>query len=458
MNDRVSSLITAAHEKSAQLTVVAEKDFGQWISKQATAEQRDIILESPLFTGCAGDVLMVARQAGAHAIVVVADAHAPQGYEFIPGKLPRGRYHVAGVSKSVKQDSLALGWALGTYSFDKYKSNKPAPASVLSMPAGADGAAVMRMASAIYNTRDLINTRANDLGPLKMEGTLFRLAKKFNAKASSLTVTDEQHFPLLWHVGKAAMEKPRMMEMNWTSSQKPKMNLTLIGKGVTYDSGGLALKPRESMAYMHADMSGAAHVLGLAEMIMAEDLPINLRVIIPTVENAINERALRNGDIVRSRSGKTVEISNTDAEGRLILADALTLVGEASVKPDLIIDFATLTGAARTVADSGAPVIFCEDYNLARKLEDISVEVDDRVQAIRLDARNAGKVRSFHADFLNSAATLPGHVYAAHFLNAFSPPGVPRIHIDHGAWDGQQAKERALRATHAFVRRQALGL
>lgn len=441
----------------AGLTVLSEKSYENWLRQHASLEDKAHIRASG-FSGNAGQMQPVYRNSKLHHfIAVVRDAVTPRSFEALADKLPAGKYAINETSADIDQDALALGWALSNYQFDRYLSRKATP-KILTMPPQADPDRVRRMARAIYNTRDLINTPTNDMGPQQLVNYAVGLSMAFNAKADITSVRDDRDFPLLWHVGKAAAEHPRMIDIRWGTPGEGKINLTLIGKGVVYDTGGLALKPRDGMLTMKKDMGGAAHALGLAELIMAEKLPVNLRVLIPVVENAINERALRNGDIVTSRAGKSVEIINTDAEGRLILADALTYAGQDSVKPDLIIDFATLTAAARTVGEPGTPVIICNDKALARELEDIAEAVDDRLQAVHLDSRNAGKVAGAQADLANSGTGLPSHIFAAHFLNAFSPKGVTRIHVDQGAWGPDGARDEGLRATYALVRKKALNL
>ncbi|MBU0800374.1 MAG: leucyl aminopeptidase family protein [Alphaproteobacteria bacterium] len=459
MSNKVKTLKDSAPTAATKsLTVVSQDSYADWLATQATDAQKKYCA-TPGFNGKAGQVQAVYKNDVVdHYIAVVADVGSPHSYSGLPKKLPAGEYQLTASSADIDADNLALGWALGTYSFDVFLDKVPAK-KVLLVPPQADKAMVTRLSEVIYQTRDIINLPTNILGVAALTHRAQTLANKFNAVANVTVVQSDKDFPLLWHVGKAAAESPRMFDMKWGNGAPSNINLTLIGKGVVYDSGGLALKPRDGMLTMKKDMGGAAHAMALAELIMSENLPVNLRLILPIVENSINERALRNGDVIMSRGDKkSVEIVNTDAEGRLILADALDLAGEGSVKPDLIIDFATLTAAARTVGEPGTAVIICNDKKVARELEDISQEIDDRLQAVTLDPRNAYKVGSQIADLANSGTSLPSHVFAAHFLNAFSPKGVTRVHVDQGAWGPDGAKDEGLRATYAFVRRKALGL
>ena len=446
----------AASAQARKLTLVSQDSYADWLQNSASAVEKKYCA-TPGFNGKAGQVQAVyVNDEVDHYIAVIGDVTSPHSFSALPGKLPSGEYEVMARSKDIDAAHLTVGWAMGTYRFDKFIAATDAP--VLVVPPHADKAESVKLAEVIYRTRDIINMPTNEMGVVKLMRHAESLAARFNAVANVTPVTDHRHFPLLWEVGKAAAEHPRMVEITWGDGAPGNMNLTLVGKGVVYDTGGLALKPRDGMLTMKKDMGGAAHAMALAEMIMASNLPVNLRVILPIVENAVNERAYRNGDIIKARSGLTIEVNNTDAEGRLILADALTLAGEGKVKPDLIIDFATLTAAARTVGEPGTAVVICNDKKVARELEDIGQEIDDRLQPVTLDARNAPKIKSPIADLSNSGTTLPSHIFAAHFLNAFSPKGVTRIHIDQGAWDANGAKDEGLRTTFTFIKRKALGL
>lgn len=451
---------SAAAGTARRLTVVSQAAYKDWLRNDATAAEKKYCA-TPGFYGSAGQVQPVyVNDEVDHYVAVLGDVSSPHAYSVLPARLPPGTYEVTASSKDINPDHMVLGWALGAYQFGTFLNMvKDQPALVV--PAQANKAEMTRMADVIYRTRDIINLPTNMLGVGALTHRVKTLAKTFNAAVKVTDVRDDKDFPLLWHVGKAGAEHPRMVEMTWGNGNPDNLNLTVIGKGVVYDTGGLALKPRDSMLTMKKDMGGAAHAMALAELVMASNLPVNLRLIVPVVENAINERALRNGDIILSRhDAKSIEITNTDAEGRLILADALTLAGEVDVKPDLIVDFATLTAAARTVGEPGTPVVIVNDKAIARRMEDIGQEIDDRVQSVTLDERNAYKIGSPVADMANSGASLPSHIFAAHFLNAFSPKGVTRIHIDHGAWDGARgmAKDEGLRTAYAYVKRRAMGL
>jgi leucyl aminopeptidase len=446
-----------ASVRTRKLVLLSQDAYAAWLAAATPVQKK--YCATPGFSGKGGQVQPVyANDEVDHYVAVIGDATSPHGYASLPGRLPPGEYIVTDSSKDIDHDKLALGWAMGSYQFGTFLNQvRDYPALVMS--AKTNKAEVTRMADVIYRTRDIINLPTNMLGVNALTNRIGSLARKFNAAVKVTDVKNDREFPLLWHVGKAGAEHPRMVEMTWGNGAPGNMNLTVIGKGVVYDTGGLALKPRDSMLTMKKDMGGAAHAMALAELVMGANLPVNLRLIVPVVENAINERALRNGDIIMSRGNKkSIEINNTDAEGRLILADALDLAGEGKVKPDLIIDFATLTAAARTVGEPGTPVVIVNDKKVAREFEDIGQEIDDRMQPVTLDPRNAHKVGSPIADLANSGTSLPSHIFAAHFLNAFSPKGVTRVHIDQGAWGPDGAKDEGLRTAYTFVKRKALGL
>jgi leucyl aminopeptidase len=261
------------------------------------------------------------------------------------------------------RELAAIGLALGGYRFDRYKSSAKKQPARFVLPDGVDADDVERQLAGSFLARDLINMPANDLGPVALEAAFRALAGRYGAHASSI-VGDEllaQNFPMIHAVGRASAEAPRLLEMKWGQSGHPKV--TLVGKGVCFDTGGLDIKPASGMLLMKKDMGGAANVLGLALMIMDAELKVDLRVLVPAVENSISANAFRPGDILRSRAGLTVEIANTDAEGRLVLADALSLAD--AEEPDLLIDMATLTGAARVALGPDLPPYYSDDETLA---------------------------------------------------------------------------------------------
>ncbi|MHA1549214.1 MAG: leucyl aminopeptidase family protein, partial [Alphaproteobacteria bacterium] len=358
------------------------------------------------------------------------DGTVDLGAGSLPVGLPRGTYRLGGGFADAPL--AATAWALGAYRFDRYRESDHT-ARQLCLPAAA-AAEITLVAEGIYLARDLINTPANELGPAELGAAAAALAARHGATCTEL-VGDrlKDGFPLIHAVGAAASEAraPRLIELNWGEPDAPAV--TLVGKGVCFDTGGLDIKPTVGMALMKKDMGGAAAVLGLAAMIMAADLPVRLRVLIPAVENAIAGGAFRPGDIFRSRQGLTVEIGNTDAEGRLVLADALALACED--EPDLVIDLATLTGAARVALGPDVVPFYTRDDALAAALAACGAAVADPMWRMPLWQPYARLIRSKVAD-INNAGNTPfaGSVTAALFLSRFVDKATNWLHGDIFGW------------------------
>lgn len=329
---------------------------------------------------------------------------------------------------------LVLGWCLGCYEFARYKTQAPAPTAGLVLPEGVDHGWLLATAQAIYLARDLINTPAEDMGPPELARIAKNLAKQHGAKFREIVGDDllTQNYPLIHAVGRAAEDAPRLLEIR---AGNPKHKLvTIIGKGVCFDTGGLDLKNSDGMLLMKKDMGGAACALALAHLILTQRLPIALRVLIPAVENSVSDEAFRPMDIFRSRLGKTVEIGNTDAEGRLVLADALTAAAEE--KPDLLIDFGTLTGAARVALGPELPALFCNNDKLAERLTTHSQRMHDPLWRLPLWKNYRAMLDSKIADINNSGQSpMAGAITAALFLQEFVPPEIDWLHLDIYAWN-----------------------
>jgi leucyl aminopeptidase len=343
----------------------------------------------------------------------------------------------------------ALAFALGAYRFDRYKSQAEAP--VLELPKGADGAEVARLSEAAGIARNLINTPANDLGPEHFEAWVrhFARARKMDVSVVTGDALIDENFPMIHAVGRASAEPPRLIDLSWGQASHPR--LTLVGKGVTFDTGGLNIKPGNSMALMKKDMGGAANVLGLAHAIIDARLKVRLRVLLPIVENAISGTAFRPGDVLQSRKGLTVEIGNTDAEGRLILADALALADEE--KPDLIIDMATLTGAARVALGPELPPLYARDAGLAQKIVDAGLAVDDPVWPMPLWKGYDRMLASKIADVNHiTSAPFAGSVTAALFLQRFVEPETDWVHLDIFGWAPEARPGRPFGGTDQSIR------
>ncbi|MEE7456542.1 leucyl aminopeptidase [Methylorubrum populi] len=349
----------------------------------------------------------------------------------LPGTLPAGDYRFE-TADGFDAGEAALAWLLGSYRFERYrKPGEPRPRLVA--PEGVDAAALGRIAAAVCAGRDLVNTPANDLGPAEIEAALRALGARFGAV---VTVTAgealKEEFPLVHAVGGASPRAPRLLDLTWGAEDAPRV--TLVGKGVVFDTGGLDIKPASNMLLMKKDMGGAAAALAAAEMIMGAGLPVRLRLIVPSVENAIAGEAFRPGDVLRSRAGLTVEIGNTDAEGRLILADALALAD--ADEPELLIDFATLTGAARVALGPDLPAFFTEDEGLAAAVARAGLSVNDPVWRLPLHAPYASLLDSKVAD-LNNAPGGPfaGAITAALFLRRFVRRTRAHVHFDLFGWN-----------------------
>ncbi len=350
----------------------------------------------------------------------------------LPGVLPAGTYRFANAPHDARL--AALAFALGAYRFTRYRKAKDKPVKLV-LPDGVDGDDLTRIADGVTLARDLINTPANDMGPADLEAAARNLAKRHGAKFHSI-VGDQllkQNFPLIHAVGSAADAKraPRLIELRWGKAGHPK--ITLVGKGVCFDTGGLDLKPDSAMLIMKKDMGGAASVLACAHMIMDRGLPVSLRVLIPAVENSVAGNAFRPLDVYPSRKGLNVEIGNTDAEGRLILADALALADEEA--PDLLVDMGTLTGAARVALGPELPPYYTDDEMLATELAQHATQENDPLWRLPLWARYDSMLDSKTADLNNVASGgMAGSIVCALFLNRFVSAAKSWLHFDIYAW------------------------
>jgi leucyl aminopeptidase len=372
--------------------------------------------------------------------------------------LPSGKYRIEKLPEGGDSSRAALGWALGTYSFDLYRrKKKESGRAELVWPKGADRALVERLAGAVCLARDLINTPASDLGPAELADAAVQVAESLGAEYRVITgdALLAENYPTIHAVGRASTRAPRLVDIRWGDAAAPKV--TLVGKGVCFDTGGLDLKTASGMKMMKKDMGGAAIVLGLAQAVMSAGLPVRLRVLLPLVENAVSGNAMRPMDVVKTRRGLTVEIGNTDAEGRLILCDALA---EASTeKPALLVDIATLTGAARVALGPELPALFCNDEAAATALLAAGAAEDDPLWRMPLWRPYRRLLDSKVAD-LNNVSDGPhaGAITAALYLQEFVEPGIPWAHIDTMAWNARSrpgrpegAEAQTLRALYAHI-------
>lgn len=398
------------------------------------------------FTGKLGEIVILPDEAGgaAGALFGWGDARARRARRFaladFATKAPEGPWAMEGALDREEAEEAALGWLLAAYRFDRYKAAPPQKAT-LAPPEGVDAERLLAIAEGVFLARDLINTPANDMGPEAIEAAARALAARHAAKATSI-VGDAllgANFPMIHAVGRAAAQAPRLIEITWGDTAHPAV--TVVGKGVAFDTGGLDLKPAAAMRMMKKDMGGAAAALALGHMIMARGLPVRLRILIPAVENSVSAGAFRPGDILKSRKGLTVEIGNTDAEGRLILADALTLASEAS--PALMVDFATLTGAARVATGLDLPPYFTDDEALAADLDVASRRARDPLWRLPLWDPYDEDLKSPVADLDNApSGGFGGAITAALFLRRFVGEGIPWAHFDINGFNNAAAPGR----------------
>jgi len=345
--------------------------------------------------------------------------------------LPEGRYRLAEGSPG----AAMLGWMLGQHRFDRYR-REDVQVGTRQLLTGdvARIAPAVELARAVALVRDLVNTPAADMGPAELEAATEAVAKPSDATVVVTRGDALAHgYPMIHAVGRAADRHfaPRLIELTWGDLAAPR--IAIIGKGISFDSGGLDIKPSSGMRLMKKDMGGAAHALALAQLIMAARLPVRLHLLIPAAENAISGNAFRPGDILRSRKGLTVEIGNTDAEGRLVLGDALARAAEE--KPELIVDFATLTGAARVAVGPDLPALFANDDRLAADMAQAGTDVDDPTWRLPLWEGYADMLKSDIADINNAGeGGFAGAITAALFLQRFVPEGTPWLHLDTFAW------------------------
>ena len=348
---------------------------------------------------------------------------------------------------------------MAAYRFDRYK--KATPPAALLFPGSAEAADSARaLARAVARVRDLINTPACDMMPKDLAAAVSELATEHGADLRVVTgeALLDEGYPAIHTVGRASSHRPRLIDLTWGDSRAPR--LTLVGKGVCFDSGGLDIKPASGMRLMKKDMGGGAHAIGLADLVMSTALPVRLRLLVPAVENAIAGNAYRPGDVISTRKGLTVEVDNTDAEGRIVLSDALA--DGAGDEPDLMLDFATLTGAARIALGAELPAMFSNDEAVADGIADAGRDVHDEVWRMPLHPPYRELIESKVADIMNgSSQPYGGAIAAALFLQEFVPDGIPWAHFDIMAWTTRARPARpvggeamALRAVFEYLERR----
>jgi leucyl aminopeptidase len=423
------------------VVAVSKTGLAAW-REAAPAAERDWVAATG-FSGEGGKLALVPDKKGRLGRVLVGMAEgeaAMWAFAGLSDALPEGGSRIEAVADpapgSGDPTRIALGWALGTYGFTRYRGKKKPGGAHLVWPDGADRALVERLAGAVFLARDLINTPASDMGPAELAAAAIDVAEKAGARQRVISgdALLAENYPTIHAVGRASERAPRLVDIVWGDAAAPKV--TLVGKGVCFDSGGLDLKAASGMLNMKKDMAGAAIMLGLAQAIMTARLPVRLRVLLPLVENAVSGNAMRPRDVVKTRKGLTVEIGNTDAEGRLILCDALAEA--ATEAPALLVDIATLTGAARVALGPDLPALFCNDDGLATALIAAGAAEDDPLWRMPLWRPYRRLLDSKIAD-LNNVSEGPqgGAITAALYLQEFVESDIPWAHLDVMAWNNR---------------------
>lgn len=451
--------IVTSHKSAVPVTLVEGKTYGAWLKKQDAFSRR--WLEVNRFSAEAGKLcLMPAKDGTLAQIICGTDAKlTPWSVAHLASALPPGAYTLEGKFSKEEATQLALGWALEGYRFNKYKKKTDTKSPQLVAPAGCDMAYVSTMAESICWARDLINTPANDMHPKALANIAAAWAKSAGGKASvtSGEALLKANYPMIYAVGKGSDVPPQLVDIRFARANAPK--ITLVGKGITFDTGGLDIKTTSGMKLMKKDMGGAAAALALARVIVESGLNVQLRVLLPIAENAVSGKSMRPLDIVPTRKGITVEIGNTDAEGRLVLCDALFEADEE--KPDLLIDFATLTGAARVALGTDVPAFFTADETLARRLAEASDTQADPLWRLPLWKGYRKQLDTPSADLSNDPDSFyGGAITAALYLQEFVSKTPSWLHIDMMAWNNaskpgrpQGGEAMAIRAVFAMIKK-----
>jgi leucyl aminopeptidase len=456
-------LTTVAQPGSVPVHLVYEDAFEEWLGALDTSTRGWISANA--FKGERYKVVLIPGPNGTLSAVALGLGKRTGRDEFscwlaagLPDRIPDGHYHLPPSLPKAAATQFAFGWLYGQYRFERYRRAATTRSLSLTLPEGVDIAEIERLKTASAFARDLVNTPANDMNPQALADAAVDLARRFECRHRQILGDEllESRFPAVHAVGRASAVAPRLVDFEWGDATHPKV--TLVGKGVCFDSGGLDIKPGASMLLMKKDMGGAAAVLGLAQAIMDAKLPIRLRVIVPAVENAISGNSFRPGDVIATRKGLSVEIGNTDAEGRLILCDGLALADEE--KPDLLIDLATLTGAARVALGPELPALFSNDDAAAAELVRIGLAESDPLWHLPLWPGYDDELSSRIADLNNvSTSGFSGAITAALFLKRFVSEARTWMHIDLYSWNSKDrpgrpvgAEAQCIRALYTFLK------
>jgi leucyl aminopeptidase len=431
----LSCFIPELEPTTVPIIPIAEQQLDTWAAKQD--ERTRNWLKAVNFKAKSGATSLICGEKGQLEKVLVGmrDVNDVRVFGQLAVSLPRGSYHVdVSQMDALLRYQLFLAWGMGSYQFTPYKKSPPLEAKLYLPKESVHQLYLESVLRATYLVRDMVNTPADDMMPADIAEVAINLADEFKAKVTQIIGEDllKQNFPTVYTVGRASVHPPRVIDLRWGKPEHPKV--TIVGKGVCFDSGGLDLKSASNMGLMKKDMAGGAHALGIARVIMALQLPVNLRILIPAVENAVSGEAYHPGDVIVTRKGTTVEVTNTDAEGRLILSDVL--YAAAAEKPDVLIDFATLTGAARVALGTEISVFFTPDEALAKGLYAGAETEHDPVWQLPLYAPYRKLLDSKIADMVNSASSpYGGAITAAVFLKEFVADGICWAHFDVMAWN-----------------------
>lgn len=421
----------AKSKTTTPIYLIKKSEYPAWLKKQKTINQK--WLKNSDFHAKTGAFSVLPNAHGDidQVILVIKDNTQAILIGELPRKLPRKDYYIASDFPEDTLEQACIAWGMGAYTFSRYRG--PSSVAKLVFPKGVNKDFVNHMIDAHQLGRDLINTPAEDLGPAELADAAIELAKKHQARHKVIKGKAlEKGYPAIHMVGRAGPREAHLIDLRWGDKKHPK--LTLVGKGICFDTGGLDLKPAPAMLLMKKDMGGSAHVLALASLVMSEKLPVNLRVLIPAADNAIDGNAFRPSDVITMRNGTTVEVLNTDAEGRLVLADALSDAVEE--KPDLLIDFATLTGAARVAVGPEYAAMFTENTEMASAIFESGETLRDPVWRLPLHRSYRRELRSKIADMANCAlGVYGGAIIAALFLQAFVAEDVNWLHFDVMGWN-----------------------
>jgi leucyl aminopeptidase len=459
MKKMLPCYLTSTSKKSIPITPVIYSEFGKWLAQQN--EYIKTCLQNDSFKAEIGGRCLIKDADGKLTRVLLGVENQNDYWSFanLPRCLPQGIFNIDAKFPTEALERAVLAFGLGTYQFTPYKKQLPITAQ-LEIPKECDSRLIENLVRAIFLVRDLINTPTDDLGPAELAEVAEKLADEFGAKCKQIIGDDllTAGFPAIHAVGRASIHAPRLIDLRWGNPKHPK--IVLVGKGVSFDSGGLDLKSADGMLLMKKDMGGAAHILGIARMVMAMKLPIHLRVLIPAVENAISGDAYHPGDIITTRKGLTVEITNTDAEGRLILCDALAEA--AAEKPELIIDFATLTAAANIALGPEIPALFTPQDDLAKDLIECANQEQDLIWRMPLYKPYRRYLESPIADLFNAPMwRFASLITPALFLQQFVDPQIPWAHFDLMAWNPetkfgriQGGEAMGLRTVFSYLRKR----